>query len=211
MNGFLLGLANGTLCLAYCAPVVVPDLLGEGRAIKGNYVILGKFLFGRLMGYLLFAILAWTLGLFLTKYQSYREMVFGVSYIVLALFLGYYCFRKPQNICAAGYFKGFIRKCQTFQPVDMYPVILGFFTGVNLCPPFLLAFTGAASTASLVSALAFFGSFFLGTLIFFVPLPLLGMWKQNQVAQWTGKMAAGLIGSYYFLVGMLMLFGGMKQ
>ncbi len=209
MRGVLLGLSSGAVCLAYCAPVVIPYLLGEGRTIKGNYRILGLFLIGRLSGYLIFALLAWILGLFLAEYRFYREMFFGASYIVLGGFLIHYCFRKPEIFCAAEYYKGFLKN---FCSANLFlPVFLGFLTGINLCPPFLLAFTSAASTVDLLGSLAFFGSFFLGTLVFFVPIPLLGLLKQNQVSKWIGKMAAGIIGSYYFLMGILILIGGIKQ
>ena len=31
MEAFLSGLSNGVLCVAYCAPVLVPYLIGQGR------------------------------------------------------------------------------------------------------------------------------------------------------------------------------------
>jgi hypothetical protein len=58
-QGFLLGLANRGVCLAYCAPVLVPYLLGEGGTLRRGAVSVGGFLGGRLVGYLAFAILAW--------------------------------------------------------------------------------------------------------------------------------------------------------
>ena len=48
MQGFLLGLANGTTCLAFCAPVLVPFLLEEGKNVRQNLMTLFKFLGGRL-------------------------------------------------------------------------------------------------------------------------------------------------------------------
>ena len=55
VKGFLLGIASGGACLAYCAPVLVPYLLGEGKTLRGNAVLVGGFLGGRLIGYLAFA------------------------------------------------------------------------------------------------------------------------------------------------------------
>ena len=60
MQGFLLGLAVAPTCLAYCVPVVVPYLLGEGRERSAPVRLRhGQFLGGRLCGYLAFAVLAW--------------------------------------------------------------------------------------------------------------------------------------------------------
>jgi hypothetical protein len=62
LDGFILGLSNGVACMATCAPVLIPYLLGEGKGIVRNYWVTGQFLFGRLLGYLLFAVLAWTIS-----------------------------------------------------------------------------------------------------------------------------------------------------
>lgn len=210
MRGFLLGLASGTVCLAYCAPVIVPYLLGEGQTIRRNYLELGQFLIGRLLGYLIFAVLAWALGLLIKEHEAFRETIFGASYIFLAGLLIYYCFRRPKNLCAAEYFKGFLPGFLANQR-SFLPVVFGLLTGLNLCPPFLLAFTSAASGGSLWSSLAFFGAFFLGTSVFFVPIPFLGLLKRNEALRSVGKMAAGIIGSYYFCTGILILIGGIKK
>lgn len=61
MQAFLLGLSNGAVCLAYCAPVLIPYLLGEGKRISRNFAVLIRFLAGRLLGYLLFGIMAWAI------------------------------------------------------------------------------------------------------------------------------------------------------
>jgi sulfite exporter TauE/SafE len=210
MKGFLLGLANGTVCLAYCAPVIVPYLLGEGQGIRRNYIELGLLLMGRLLGYLLFATLAWALGLLVTGHNVYREILFGISYILLAGLLIYYCFKKQKALCAGEYFKGSLPKLIAGKR-PLLPLILGFLTGLNLCPPLLLAFTNAVSGGSLWSSLVFFGAFFLGTSVFFVPVPFLGLLKRTEVLRSIGKMAAGIIGGYYCYLGIIILIGGIQQ
>jgi sulfite exporter TauE/SafE len=67
MEGFLLGLASGITCLAYCASVLTPFMLGEGNKIRRNGFVLAQFLLGRLLGYLLFGAAAWLAGQLLIK------------------------------------------------------------------------------------------------------------------------------------------------
>jgi len=43
MEGFLLGLASGGTCLADCAPVLVPLMLGRGRPARANAMLLVNF------------------------------------------------------------------------------------------------------------------------------------------------------------------------
>lgn len=210
MKGFLLGLANGTVCLSYCAPVLVPYFLGQGQTVRKNYLDLGRFLAGRLLGYLIFATLAWALGLLVENNNVYRELLFGGSYCLLAGLLIYYCFRKPPKLCAAEYFKGSLPRFVMRSSV-LLPFALGLLTGLNLCPPLLLAFTSAASRGSLWASLLFFGVFFLGTSVFFTPIPFIGLIKKREAVQFIGKMAAGLIGIYYFGMGILILIGGVHK
>jgi hypothetical protein len=74
-----------------------------------------------------------------------------------------------------------------------------------------MAITGAASEGNLLESLFFFGAFFLGTSIFFLPIPFMGLLKRKEALQTIGKMAAGLIGVYYLGMGVLILVGGVRQ
>ncbi|MFZ6029836.1 MAG: sulfite exporter TauE/SafE family protein [Chloroflexota bacterium] len=87
MDGFLLGLANGVTCVASCAPVMIPLLLGEGRRVKQNGWLLAQFLLGRLAGYLLFGALAWVTGYLLLQRTGTSAIVFGVVYVFMAVLL----------------------------------------------------------------------------------------------------------------------------
>jgi hypothetical protein len=87
MQGFLLGLANGTTCLAFCAPVLVPLLLKEGKDVRQNLVTLLKFLGGRLGGYMLFGLLAWATGSLLLQVTRYQSLVIGAAYVGLSVLL----------------------------------------------------------------------------------------------------------------------------
>jgi sulfite exporter TauE/SafE len=87
MKGLFLGLANGTTCLAVCAPVLVPFLMHEGASIRQNLGTLLKFLGGRLGGYVLFGLLAWAMGSLLVLGARYQLLLTGVTYVGLALLL----------------------------------------------------------------------------------------------------------------------------
>jgi len=92
--------------------------------------------------------------------------------------------------------------------LSFVPFLLGFFTGLNVCPPFLLAFAGAAGTGSLPGSLLFFAAFFLGTSVFFIPAPLLGALGRSSAARTIARMAGGVVGLYYACTGVLALLGG---
>jgi hypothetical protein len=85
------------------------------------------------------------------------------------------------------------------------PPLLGLLTGLNLCPPFLLAFTEAAATGTLAGSLLFFLAFYATTSLFFIPLPLLGTLGRFPVVRTVGRLAAGVVGVYYVYRGLTML------
>jgi sulfite exporter TauE/SafE len=205
MQGFLLGLASGTTCLAYCAPVLLPFLLGEGQRVRQNWVILGKFLGGRLGGYLLFGLIAWAVNRLILEDSGVRTPVLGVAYVVLAVLLIVYGVVRTPSACA-GELKG--ARAWLGRWPALLPVGLGFLTGLNVCPPFLMAFAAAAGTGALWQSLLFFGAFFLGTSLYFLPLPFLGAFRRFQPLRIIGKFAAVIVAVYYLVMGTILLVAG---
>ena len=209
LNGFILGLANGVTCMAACVPVLIPYLLGEGKGIVRNCGITGQFLFGRLLGYLLFAVLAWTVTSTLLRDAGSRSWVIGIAYVLFSgLLIFYGFFRKTDASCRAACHSSKFHRLLSFRPA-LLPVAAGFATGLSFCPPFLLAMTGAAEQTSLPSAMLFFSSFFLGTSLLFVLAPFVGVLGRFPVLQTVGKMAAGLMGLYYLYSGIILIIGGL--
>ena len=208
MQGFLLGLANGTTCLAFCAPVLVPFLLEEGKNVRQNLMTLLKFLGGRLGGYMLFGLLAWATGSLLLHATSYQSLVIGAAYVGLAALLLVAVLRKkaPAGACA---FEGAQAKLSRWPA--LLPVGMGLLAGLKICPPLLLAFTDAASSGTLVGSLVFFVAFFLGTSIYFIPLSFLGAFTRVTALRIVGQFAAVIVALYYLYSGILLLAGGIQQ
>jgi sulfite exporter TauE/SafE len=208
MQGFLLGLANGVTCLAYCAPVLIPLMLGEGQKTRQNWSMLGKFLAGRLGGYLLFGILAWLASQLIFGAAAYRHLLFGAIYVVLAALLLVYGLARAPAPCA-----GSIRGARAFlrRWPALLPLGLGFLTGLNLCPPFLLAITSAASAGSLAASLVFFFAFFVGTSVYFIPIAFVGLMSHVNALRTVGKLAAVLMAMYYLYSGIIYIAGGLVQ
>lgn len=199
IRGFMLGLASGTVCVAYCAPILVPYLLSKGQNTLSNLLTILYFMAGRLAGYLLFAVLAWAAGMAAAASIKNEKAVFGVIYIVLAGFMIFYGFKKTSGDCAVKR-AGFL--CST-----TFPAVLGFLTGLNLCPPFLLAFTEAARTAVLWRSMLFFAAFFAGTSVYILPLALLGLGRRAEGLRYIGRLAAGVTGVFYLYLGIWSLKG----
>jgi hypothetical protein len=118
--------------------------------------------------------------------MRHRSLIFGAVYIVLAVLMIYTGLRKTENKCLVNYLG---------KPI--IPLALGFLTGINFCPPFLMAFTEASSIVNLGQCILFFFMFFLGTAVFFLPLPFVGGLERFLLLRNIGKLAAILIAVYY--------------
>ena len=208
MQGLILGLANGTVCLAYCAPVLVPYLLAGAGGVRQNSFILLQFLGGRLGGYLAFGALAWMAGELVGGVTPFRPLIFGAAYVGLALLLALHALSPLRAACAASApgIRGWMRRWPRLVAAG-----LGFLTGLNLCPPFLLAVTDAASTGSLAQSLAFFFAFFLGTSVYFLPVPFIGHFNYAVSLRTIGRFAAALMALFYLYSGAILLAGGASQ
>jgi len=210
MEPLLLGLSNGTLCLAYCAPVLVPFFLGEGAGTRRNVSLLLEFLLGRLTGYLMFAVVAWVLGLLLLPTLAWRQVIFGCAYLLLAALLVAYGFFNLKSRCPWERAPDRVKTLFLRWPAAV-PLALGLLTGFNLCPPFLLAMTRAAATPGILHSLRFFIFFFVGTSVYFLPIPLIGVFSSMRPLQIVGRLACGIMGVYYFYLGAIVLHGGVSR
>ena len=211
LDGFILGLSNGVACIATCAPVLIPYLLGEGKGIVRNSLLTAQFLLGRLVGYLLFAVLAWAVSNTLLKDAILRTLIIGAAYVLFSgLLIFYGFFQKAEASCKAACTKAKYERMLASWPA-LFPAAAGLATGLSFCPPFLLAFAGAAEQTGLLAGVLFFFSFFLGTSLLFVLAPFVGVLSRFSVLQIIGKMAAGLVGLYYLYSGIILLLGGLKR
>ena len=206
MEGFLLGLSNGTTCLAHCAPVIVPYFLGEGENTKRNVVSLSGFLSGRLIGYLLFAVAAWIFGNAISEIPLFRNLMFGTIFLFLSIVMVYSGLSASKDKCAFRSKHGIINRL-SIRNKGMTTILLGILTGINLCPPFLLAFSSTAYDGSLVNSLFFFFTFYLGTILYFFPIIFLGALNKENKIQTIGKMMSVIMAAYFFYKGFFMIVG----
>src|SRR5208337_2890541 len=87
-----LGLASGPACIAACGPVLVPSLLAERAGFRSHARYLSIFLGARLLGYMLFAVVAWELGALASMLPAPRLIMMGVVYVLLACVLLWYAY-----------------------------------------------------------------------------------------------------------------------
>jgi sulfite exporter TauE/SafE len=186
-EGFLLGIATGTTCLATCGPVYAPYLMQYERNLWKSIVALFEISIGRFITYAIFGLIAGFLGASLAEVN--RDLFTASAYVLFSCFLLITTFRtnKKEKCCQTGKWATFIDR----------PVILGILTGINFCPSFLLAITKAVDLNGPVAGLLLFSSFFVGTSLFLIPLSFFGLFGLKKQFRMIARISAILISIWF--------------
>ncbi len=189
----------GPICLAYCSPVVVPLLTASNspRLSAGSLTLL-MFLTGRFIGYILVGIVVGIIGNNIHQFASGN--LFGIISIILGFTLIYFSVQKNFpgiKLC------GLIRNSNSR---NMFLILLGFLTGLNLCPPFLAAIVGATGTGTVTGSIIYFFAFFIGTAIFFPVTIFFGLLSRIDSVRSIASICMMISGAWFTLKGLFFFF-----
>jgi len=203
-EALVLGLTTGPVCMASCGPVVLPWMLVQPRGMRPHSLQLCLFLAARLAGYMVFAAAAWLVGAAIPRAWSGRSWTFGLLDLLVAVALVVYAAGWPRRT-AAEPSPQLVRIGETPRARPSGALALGFLTGINLCPPFLVAGVRAAQLAHLYAAVFFFVCFFAGTAVWFLPFLSLGFLKRTPALVTVARMVAVLLACWYGFSGAWLL------
>ena len=209
-EALVLGLTTGPVCMASCGPVVLPWMLVQPKGMWSHSRQLFLFLAARLAGYMVFAAAAWLLGAAIPRAWSGRSWAYVGIDLLLALALVVYAAGWPRSRRASSALSPrpsvhLVEIGAAPHPRPSGALALGFLTGINLCPPFLVAGVRAAQLAHLSGALFFFLCFFAGTAIWFLPFLSLGFLQRTPAVVTVARMVAVLLACWYGFSGVSLL------
>ncbi|WP_292389267.1 sulfite exporter TauE/SafE family protein [Methanosarcina sp. UBA5] len=190
-QGILLGLSTGIFCLVTCAPVYVPFVLSEDRKLRRNILSIGEIAMGRLIAYLFFGFILGILGKLING--PWLNRTIGTAMILLSAFmLAFVVVKKWPHLGL----------CKMSKKYVNYPAFFGFLTGINVCPPFLLAMSAALSYASIAGSTLLFGGFFVGTSFYLILLVPLGFAAKMESIRQIGLITSVMSGIMFLALGL---------
>lgn len=190
-QGMLLGLSTGIFCLVTCAPVYVPFVLSEDRKLRRNILSIGEIAMGRLIAYLFFGLILGILGKQISG--PWLNRAIGTAMILLSvLMLVFVTVKKWPHFGL----------CKLSKKYVNYPAFFGFLTGINVCPPFLLAMSAALSYTSIAGSILLFGGFFIGTSFYLILLVPLGLAAKVENIRQIGLITSVMSGVMFFVLGL---------
>lgn len=197
LQGFFLGIATGTTCLAMCGPVYAPYLMQYERSLPKNLLAILELSAGRFISYLAIGAIAGQLGRYV--YFEEKGILSAAAYSLCSVFLLITAFRTYRRDC----------HCHSGRWANIIdrPLVLGVLTGINLCPPFLLALSKAFSGSGALSGMTLFAAFFVGTTLFLLPISAFGLLGGRKLFRSIARFGAVAV-SVWFLVLAGMLLNG---
>lgn len=178
----------------------------QPRGVGAHSRQLVLFLAARLAGYMLFAAAVWLVGSAIPRAWMGRSWLVGGVQLLLAVALVAYATGWPHRQCVAAKTAGSLVQIGEAQRSPRSGALaLGFLTGINLCPPFLVAGVRAAQLGSLPAALLFFFCFFGGTAVWFLPFLSLGFVRRTPAIVTVARMVALLLACWYGFSGVSIL------
>lgn len=190
-RGMLLGLSTGVFCLVTCAPVYVPFVLSEDRKLRRNILSIGQIAIGRLIAYLFFGLILGILGKQIDG--PWLNKAIGTAMILLSvLMLAFVAVKKWPHF---GW-------CKLSKKYVNYPAFFGLLTGINVCPPFLLAMSAALSYTSITGSILLFGGFFVGTSFYLILLVPLGLAAKVESIRQIGLITTVMSGVMFLALGL---------
>lgn len=197
---FFTGLSVGISCFFFCFPFLAPVVVAEARKKIENFFLILKFIFGRLVGYLSFGAFFGFLGEKLS--QTFLSLIFLFALLVLSILLILYSFSL---------LKEKILLCQKIKKSSpKFPFLIGFFTGINLCPPFLISLTYVFTLHNFWAGIIYFFFFFLGTNFYIFPIYFLGFLNKIREFQLVARISGIVVGILFFIYGIYNFIEGVK-
>ncbi len=193
IGGLIAGLSVGALCLSTCSCLLLPMFLSARQSLRKSFFTFLTFSAGRLLAYVIFGAVAGWVG---SEFSSFPwfNWVIAAGYLTAALFLLHYINRESHSCDSE-------KRSNRFKKKSI-PFFLGVTTGLNFCPPFVLAAAVALQTKSALWGSLFFFAFFLGTSVYLFPLIFAGALSRWTIWRKIGKLAGTIVGFVYIFIAL---------
>jgi len=202
-DSFILGLSSGSACLVTCGMVMFPYLMSGSAGVKRIAADITVFMIARLLIYFLLATSAWVFGKAIFTYPVIRIVVPGILYIVFAVMLVWYSIsRNRERECPARFATAVNNK-------KLIPIFLGVVNSLGFCPALFIILTKGATQNTIAQSYMAFLAFFIGSSLWFLPLPLAGKIRKKKIIETVGILATALAGTIFLIKGITILIGGL--
>ena len=196
---FFIGLSTGASCLASCGNVVLSIMMSRRQNMLQAASTLMWFLSGRFLTYA--AIAAATLVLS-CGVARVNPVLTAVAQMSLGCLMIIYSLVSFQPLCLG---HGLSLRLNQFcrGRACLMTALSGMLSSLNVCPPMISLVGSSALSGNVVTA---FVAFFVGSSLFFLPLPLVGAIRNKVAVGYIGRASSLLVGLVFLAKGLVIIF-----
>ncbi len=192
LEGFILGLSTGGYCFITCAPFLLPYVLMTRRI--SSFL---SFIAGRFLSYMVFAVIAGFIGIFLEGGLKRISAVFLIIASLCMIFFSIFHLSPESPFCRPWIESGRLKN---------FPFFAGILLGLNLCPPFIAGMARVTGLGSVWKSIVFFISFFTATTVFLLPALIPVPFFKTEFFKRLGSYLGILAGIWFIIQGIIGVF-----
>ncbi|MBN2120295.1 MAG: sulfite exporter TauE/SafE family protein [Candidatus Omnitrophica bacterium] len=195
LKALALGFSSGIFCLGHCAPILGTLMLSrKDPGFKASVISVGLFTLGRFLAYCLFGLSLGLIGYHTKKALFFQTRIVPALFITLGVIMILYGLaRNLPNLKLCPIKEDYLQK-------PRHLLIIGFLTGVNLCPPFLLATSYVLSVGEIEKSLIFFIFFFFATSVFILPFLFSGFLARFENVKSAARITSIITGIWFICI-----------
>ena len=197
IESLFIGLSTSASCIASCGNIILSIIMAEKKTVAKSFLLLGCFMIGRLLIYSTIAITTSAIG----SNVSITPKFTAISLIAVSLLMLTYCIGKTKQFCLNHSFTRKIYKSCNGQS-NLIAFAAGVLSSINICPPIISLI---ASTIGTINIFGSFLLFFIGSSVFFLPMPLIGAIKNTNAVMKIGRCAALLVSVIFLIKGTMIM------
>lgn len=192
LRALVLGFSGGMFCLGFCYPILGSLMLSKKEPnFRSSAISLTFFILGRLVGYLIFGAVFGFVGKMIQALVIFRSVIFPLTYFILGILLILY------SLITSFPYWAICRSLVKYFRAQKFNLIFGLLTGINICPPFLLAITTVTELGRLWYGVVFFFFFFLATTIYLLPFVFASFINRFKDVRIAARVVAVLAGIWF--------------
>jgi sulfite exporter TauE/SafE len=203
IEAFFTGLFSGTACLSSCGSIIIPYLMSRDISLKQSWMIILSFLLSRYFFYMIVGCLIALVGQTFIYSTGIQQIIAGLSYLLLGSMIIRSIHKKDSHNCKKCNSTKYLKKSKF--SIYVIPIMISLTNAIGFCPAVIYLFAQKMIYENIGLIFQSYTLFCLGASVYFLPIPLISLIKNNNkirdigiIASWI--MAIYLIGKSVMLV-----------
>ncbi|MEJ2542709.1 MAG: sulfite exporter TauE/SafE family protein [Calditrichaceae bacterium] len=200
------GLLSGTACLSSCGSILIPYLMSRQISIKQSWIVIISFLISRYFFYMVTGCLIAFIGKTLIYSTGIQQIMAGISYMLLGILLIRTIQKKDLHNCKKCNYSKYLNSDK--YSIYIIPIMISFTNAIGFCPAVIYLFSQRMIYENIGLTFQSYTLFCLGASVYFLPIPLISLSKNNKKIRDIGFIASWIMAIYLIGKSIILIING---